>query len=71
MNSNRIPRKFNCIIGKVLVETNTDKPNDILHIYKNDCSTGYLALNTRTGKYAYAFVSMLRNSNLFEVIEIK
>lgn len=47
---NRIPRNFNCITGKMLIDTNMDKINDILHIYKNDNNTGYLALNTRTQK---------------------
>ena len=67
--SNRIPRKFNCIIGKMLINTNVDRVNDILHIYKNDF--GYLALNIRTQKYASCFVSMLRNAQVFEVIEIE
>jgi hypothetical protein len=65
---NRIPRKFNQIIGKMLINTNMDKVNDILHIYKND--VGYLALNTRTQKYAYCFGDMLRNAEIFQLIEI-
>lgn len=68
MKNNRIPRVFNCIVGKMLVETSASKPGDILHVFKND--SGYLALNTRTGKYAYIFVSMLRNKEVFELIEI-
>lgn len=68
MKNNRIPRVFNCIVGKMLVETSASKPRDILHVFKND--SGYLALNTRTGKYAYVFVSMLRNKEVFELIEI-
>lgn len=67
---NRIPRKFYSLTGKMLIETNMDKPGDILHIYKNDCGTGYLALNTRTGKYCYTFVSMLRNPEIFELLEV-
>lgn len=66
--SNKIPRKFNTIVGKVLVETNLDKINDILNVYKND--SGYLTLNNRTQHYAYWFVSMLRNENIFEILEI-
>lgn len=69
MNNNRIPRKFNRIVGKMLINTNMDKINDILHVYKNDY--GYLALNMRTGKYASCFVSMLRNAQIFELIEIE
>ena len=41
---------------------------DVLHVFKNDF--GYLALNLRTGKYAYAFVSMLRNKAIFELQEV-
>lgn len=69
--NNRIPRKFNRITGEMLIETNHDKPGDVLHIYKNDCSTGYLALNNRTKKYAYVFVSMLRNTETFKLISIE
>ena len=57
---NRIPRKFNRITGKMLIETNMDKPGDVLHVFKNDF--GYLALNLRTGKYAYAFVHAEKQS---------
>lgn len=66
--NNKIPRKFSQIVGKMLINTNVDKINDILHITKNDY--GYLALNIRTQKYAYFFISMLRNKEIFELIEI-
>lgn len=68
MKNNRIPRKFNRIVGKMLIDTNVSKANDILHVYKND--NGYLALNTRTKKYANCFVSMLRNSQVFELVSV-
>ena len=67
--NNRIPRKFNRITGKMLINTSTDKINDMLYIYKNDY--GYLTLNTRTKKYAYCFVNMLRNAEIFELIEVE
>lgn len=67
-NRNRIPRKFNQIIGKTLINTNMDQIGDIFHIYKNDF--GYLALNLRTGKYAYMFGNFIRNAEIFEIIEI-
>ena len=67
--NNRIPRKFNRITGRMKINTNMDKINDILHIYKNNY--GYLALNTRTQKYAYSFVSMLRNAEVFELMTIE
>ncbi len=69
--NNRIPRKFNRITGKMLVDTSMDKKGDIIHVYKNDCGTGYLELNIRTNKYAYGFVSMLRNAELFELMTIE
>lgn len=65
---NRIPRKFASITGKMLISTSATKPGDIIHIYKNDF--GYLGLNARTGKYAYYFPSMLRNAELFRVLEV-
>ena len=65
---NRIPRKFNRIKGIMLIDTNMDKKGDILHIYKNDY--GYLSLNTRTQKHAYYFPSMLRNEEIFELVDI-
>ena len=67
-NRNRIPRKFNQIIGKTLINTNVSQIGDIFHIYKNDC--GYLALNIRTGKYAYMLSDFIRNAEIFELIEI-
>jgi hypothetical protein len=66
--SNRIPRKFNCIKAKILIDTNVSKANDELHIYKNDY--GYLSLNKRTNEYSYMFVSMMRNDEIFEILEI-
>ena len=69
MKYNVIPRKFNTIIGKMLIDTSMNKVNDIVHISKDDC--GYLSFNTRTQKYARCFVDMLRNVNIFELIEVK
>lgn len=69
--ANRIPRKFNRMIIKMKVETSGSKIGDIFHIYKNDCGTGYLGLNKRTGKYSYIFLSMLRNNEIVEIQEIE
>ena len=66
--NNRIPRKFHRITGEMLINTNMDQAGDVLHVYKNNY--GYLALNMRTGKYAYTFVSMLRNAEIFHITEI-
>lgn len=68
VKKNVVPRKFNRITGKILIDTNMDKAGDPLHVYKNDC--GYVALNLRTGKYAYVFPSMLRNGEIFEMTEV-
>ena len=65
---NIIPRAFSRITGTMLIQTSCDKPGDVLHIFKN--YSGYLALNTRTGKYAYAFPSMLRNAEIFKITEV-
>lgn len=67
--SNRIPRKFNRIVGRILINTNMTKANDILHVYKND--SDLLLLNTRTQKRATCFISMLRNNEIFELISVE
>ena len=69
MKNNRIPRKFNLIIGRMLIDTNLSKVNDTLHVTKNEY--GYLAFNTRTKQYAQLFVSMLRNSEVFELMSVE
>lgn len=66
--NNKIPRKFNRIVGRMLINTNVDKTNDIVHIQKTE--RGYLAFNTRTQKYAVPFISMLRNGEVFELVSI-
>ena len=66
--NNRIPRKFNRITGEMLIDTNVVQAGDVLHIYKNN--SGYLALNTRTGKYAYVFAAMLRNADVIRITDI-
>jgi hypothetical protein len=67
--NNKIPRKFNRIVGRMLINTNLDKANDILHIQKTE--RGYLAFNTRTQKHASPFISMLRNGELFELMSVE
>lgn len=68
MKSNRIPRQFYRIIVECNIETNFTKSGDILYIYRNDC--GLLALNTRTGKYGYIFMTMIRNPEIIKIIDI-
>jgi len=67
--SNRIPRKANFIVGKMLMDTNLDKKGDILHVSKNDY--GWSALNIRTQKYGHMFIDMLRNEEIFKLINIE
>ncbi len=69
MKNNKIPRKFNCIVGRMLIDTNVSKVNDILHIQK-DSEGRLLAFNTRTQEYASMFISMLRNAQVFELVSI-
>lgn len=67
--SNRIPRTFNRITATTRIETSHSKPGDVLHVYKNN--SGYLALNTRTGVYAYMFAAMLRNAEVCTITAIE
>lgn len=69
MKNNKIPRKFNRIVGRMLIDTNVSKTNDILHIQKDDYGR-LLAFNTRTEGNSSMFVSMLRNSQVFELVSI-
>lgn len=66
--NNVIPRKFYRITCKMLTETSENKPDDVLHVYRNDF--GLCALNTATGKYFYISPSILRDSNLCEFLEV-
>lgn len=66
---NRIPRKFDVIRGKMLINTNVSKANDLVEVTKDEYNR-YIMLNIRTGKTASPFVDMLRNKEVFEIIEI-
>lgn len=69
VKNNKIPRKFNLLVGRMLIDTNMSKVNDTLHITKNE--RGFLAFNTRTKQYATLFVSMLRNGEVFELVSVE
>ena len=69
--ANRIPRKFNRMVIKTKIETSESKAGDVFYVYKNNCGTGYLGYNTRTGKYCYICSSMLRNNVIVEIQEIE
>ena len=70
MENNRIPRNFKKLTGTMLVDTSCCRAGDELQICKDECSTKYLATNTRTGKSSYVFVSMLRNTNYFKLTNV-
>lgn len=63
--NNRIPRIFNCITGKMLINTNVSEIGDIVKVYKD--TSGYHVLNTRTNKRVWGNLSILRNPELFEM----
>ena len=65
---NRIPRKFNAIYGRILCETDKDRPGDPMVIYKN--LFGHLGLNRRTGNYAYYPAAILRDAADFKIEEV-
>lgn len=66
---NKIPRNFARIVLELVKETSNGSPGDVLHIYRND--HGLLALNTRTGEYAYIFPEMLRNPGFVKITNIE
>ena len=68
MERNRIPRNFNRIKAKILIETSASKPGDVFHFFK--IIGGYLGLNTATGLYYQIFPSMIRDKSVSEIIEI-
>lgn len=68
MEHNRIPRNFNRIKAKILIETSANKPGEIFHVYLK--IGGYTGLNTATGLYYHIFPSMLRDKAITEIIEV-
>lgn len=65
----KIPRNFARIVGELVKETSIGSPGDVLHMYRNNI--GLLALNTRTGEYAYMFPEMLRNTEIIKITNIE
>ena len=66
---NVIPRKSYRITCKMLIETNANKPGDVLHVYRNN--SGLCAMNTATGKYFYISPSILRDPQVCEFLEVE
>ena len=52
------------------IKTNLTDPEDEVHIIKNE-SNEYIGTNIKTGKTGLYFVSMLRNSNIFELTNVE
>ena len=67
--NNVIPRKFNRITCKMLIETSANKPGDVFHVYRNDF--GLCAMNAATGKYYYISPSILRDPQMCEFLEVE
>lgn len=67
--NNKIPRKFNEIIIKNKVETSGGKIGDIFKVVKNEYGE-YIGTKTNTKEKYSFFLSMLRNNNLVEILEI-
>lgn len=65
---NRIPRRFNIITGKMLIDTTCNERGDELVIYR--ANSGCHALNVRTGKHFLVFLSMLRDGDIFQMTEV-
>lgn len=65
--NNRIPRQFNRITARQLIDLSSGKKGDLYHIYRNDA--GLTALNVNTGKYYNLPFATARNINVFEFIE--
>ena len=67
-NRNVIPRKFKYIIGELLVNTNGGKIGSRMKIDKEN---GYYhGIDLDSGKEYQVFVSMLRNIEIFKVLEV-
>lgn len=67
---NRIPRKFDRIIGEMLVKTNCGKIGDTIHVCKNEFNE-YIGENIRTGERYNFPVSTLRIKEVFKIINIE
>lgn len=66
--NNRIPRIFYSITGEMLINTSETLPGDKIHITKNNY--GYLAYNPRTNRHFYIFAAMIRNGEIFRIMEV-
>lgn len=67
--NNVIPRNFKLIKGKMLIDTYGNKAGDIVHVSRNEFGS-LTMLNTRTEQRFCPFISMIRNSEVYEIIDI-
>lgn len=66
-NHNVIPRKFKYIIGEWLIDTSAGKSG----LMKIDKENGYYhGIDLDSGKEYHVFVEMLRNIEIFKVLEV-
>ena len=66
---NKIPRKFNKIIGKVKIKTSLSDPGDTISIVKDEFNR-YIGTSTVTGVTGDYSISMIRDASIFEIVEV-
>ena len=69
LRRNVIPRKFNKIVGEMLINTNTNNRGDLVEVFRDDF--GCHMRNMRTGEIAWANLSIIRTPKLFKFKEVK
>lgn len=68
--NNKIPRNWKKITYKSKIDTNVDKVGDTIEVERDEWNRP-IATNLRTGKTALAFLDMLRNDELSEIVDIE
>ena len=66
--ANRIPRNFKHMLIEALTQSNAGNPGEIFEIVRD--ATGYHGTSLVTGKEWTFFPSMIRNENLFKIVEV-
>ena len=66
---NVIPRKFNKIVGEMLINTNIHNRGDLVEVFRDDF--GCHMRNMRTEEIAWANLSIIRAPELFKFKEVK
>ena len=68
--NNKIPRNWKKITYKSKIDTNVDKVGDTIEVERDEWNRP-IATNLRTGKTALAFLDMLRNDEISEIVNIE